>query len=219
MEELVDAGLVKAIGVSNFNKQQIEAILKKPALKYKPAINQIECHPFLIQEKLINYCHSKDIVVTAYSPLGSPDRPWAFSGEPSLLDEPTVKEIARKYTKTAAQLTFWAVDQFVTNPKPRNPHTRKAVLRTVANDASLMIFYVNAAHHHHQILIRFHIQRNVTVIAKSVTPHRIRENFQVFDFEIHDNDMKILLSLNKNFRGFPILWASKHKDYPLNAEY
>ncbi|XP_015121681.1 aldo-keto reductase family 1 member B1 [Diachasma alloeum] len=102
MEGVLQKGLTKNIGVSNFNSEQIERLLKN--CKVKPVTNQIEVHPYLTQKELSKFCKDRGITVTAYCPLGSPSRPWAKPNDPNLLEDQKLGEIGRKYNKTPAQV-------------------------------------------------------------------------------------------------------------------
>nr|XP_055210026.1 1,5-anhydro-D-fructose reductase isoform X3 [Gorilla gorilla gorilla] len=98
MEDLVITGLVKNIGVSNFNHEQLERLLNKPGLRFKPLTNQIECHPYLTQKNLISFCQSRDVSVTAYRPLGG-----SCEGV-DLIDDPVIQRIAKEHGKSPAQI-------------------------------------------------------------------------------------------------------------------
>uniref|UniRef100_A0A8C9SVR3 alcohol dehydrogenase (NADP(+)) n=1 Tax=Scleropages formosus TaxID=113540 RepID=A0A8C9SVR3_SCLFO len=117
MEGLVEKGLVKAIGLSNFNSRQIDDILS--VAKIKPVVLQVESHPYLTQVELLQHCQKRGLVMTAYSPLGSPDRTWKHPDEPVLLDEPVLATLALKYNKTPAQVILrWQTQRgVVTIPK------------------------------------------------------------------------------------------------------
>ena len=95
-------GLVRSIGVSNFNSKQLQEVLD--ACSIKPAVNQVELHPYLSQEKLTEFCKERGIAMTAYSPFGSPDRPWASPDDPQLLEDPQLKKLAESCSKTPAQV-------------------------------------------------------------------------------------------------------------------
>ncbi|XP_078524334.1 estradiol 17 beta-dehydrogenase 5-like isoform X2 [Lissotriton helveticus] len=107
MEACKDAGLVKSIGVSNFNRRQLELILNKPGLKYKPVCNQVECHIYLNQSKLLEFCKSKNIVLVAYRVLGSSrDKACIDQNSPVLLKDPVLVQIGQKYNKSPAQIAL-----------------------------------------------------------------------------------------------------------------
>ncbi|TEA33064.1 hypothetical protein DBR06_SOUSAS26510013, partial [Sousa chinensis] len=107
LEKCKDAGLAKSIGVSNFNRKQLEKILNKPGLKYKPVCNQVECHPYLNQSKLLDFCKSNDIVLVAYGALGSQRlKDWVNPSYPVLLEDPVLCAIAKKHKQTPALIAL-----------------------------------------------------------------------------------------------------------------
>eukprot|EP01105_Mastigella_eilhardi_P019607 TRINITY_DN462_c1_g3_i2.p2 TRINITY_DN462_c1_g3~~TRINITY_DN462_c1_g3_i2.p2 ORF type:complete len:313 (-),score=113.99 TRINITY_DN462_c1_g3_i2:30-968(-) len=113
MEKLVDEGLVRNIGVSNFTTVQLERLWREARIK--PAVNQVEMHPLLQQAKLREYCRIRGIHVTAFSPLGSNDSPMRGQQFPNLLENPTILAVASKHGRTAAQVILrWGVQHGVT---------------------------------------------------------------------------------------------------------
>jgi len=149
MEKLVTEGLVKNIGLSNYNLQGIREVVSYA--KIKPAVLQIECHPYLQQTNLVRYCQDIGIHVTAYSPLGHGAS--YFDDSVSAIREMIVQKLAKKYGVTEAQ-----------------------------------------------IVLRFSLERGISVIPKSINPDRMKANAEIFDLKLSDEDMKSLQSLNKNLR-------------------
>lgn len=112
MAEQVGAGLCRHIGVSNFSLKKITALTEAAA--HKPEMNQIELHPYLQQQALVDYCLANGIAVTGYSPLGSPGRPAGLvsADDPVLLHDPVVGDIAEKLGVTPAQVLLqWALQR------------------------------------------------------------------------------------------------------------
>ncbi|GAB4392733.1 MAG: aldo/keto reductase [Gammaproteobacteria bacterium] len=123
LEALVDKGLVKNIGVSNFSISKLKTILA--IAKHQPAVNQVESHPYLPQTELLTFCQQHNIVMTAYSPLGSGGRDAAFKkpDEPSVLNDTTIHAIAKSHAVTPAQvLLAWQIARgVVVIPKSVHP--------------------------------------------------------------------------------------------------
>jgi 2,5-diketo-D-gluconate reductase A len=142
--ELQAEGLVRAIGVSNFQPAHLERIVAETGVV--PAINQVELHPYFQQAGLRHEHEELGIVTEAWSPLG----------QGLELEDPAIVEIAQAHGKTPAQA-----------------------------------------------IIRWHLQLGNVVIPKSVTPERIEENFDVFDFELSGDQMEAIRELDAGKRIGP----------------
>jgi alcohol dehydrogenase (NADP+) len=153
MEQAVDEGLVKSIGVSNFSQVKLENLRLNGTIQ--PSVNQVECHPYLQQEELLAYCQRNGIGLTAYSPLGSGDRTSSLKqeNEPLLFENSVIQQIAQKHQATPAQ-----------------------------------------------ILIKWAIERGTVVIPKSVSPQRIKENFEALQISLDAEDLQQIKALNQNYR-------------------
>uniref|UniRef100_A0A3Q1HJC0 alcohol dehydrogenase (NADP(+)) n=1 Tax=Anabas testudineus TaxID=64144 RepID=A0A3Q1HJC0_ANATE len=126
MEALQASGKVKSIGVSNFNILQLERLLA--LCRVPPAVNQVELHPYLVQADMIEFCKSKNIALTAYSPFGSPERPPELlrgDTDPNkLLEDPVVADVAKKHRHSPAQvlLRYHVQQGIAVIPKSDKPH-------------------------------------------------------------------------------------------------
>ena len=109
LQEAVASGKVKNIGVSNYGIKHLKELLEYPDLKIKPAINQIEIHPWLTRTELAAFCQAEQIVVEAYSPLVRGKK----------FDDELLLSLAKKYSKTTAQILInWSLSKgYVTLPK------------------------------------------------------------------------------------------------------
>ncbi|PLB34981.1 putative glycerol dehydrogenase [Aspergillus candidus] len=100
MEKLMSTGKAKAIGVSNYSVRYLEQLL--PEATIVPAVNQIENHPSLPQQEIVDFCKQKGIHITAYSPLGS-------TGCPMFSAEPIVKVAEKRGVPPASVLLSWHI--------------------------------------------------------------------------------------------------------------
>lgn len=159
MERLYDEGLIKVIGLSNFEIPHIEMILAK--CNVAPMLDQLEFNPYLQIPELRRFCAEKNILVEAWFPLGGQlvgaKGPQMAQAKIPLLKNPVIEGIAEKNGKTVAQT-----------------------------------------------ILRWEIQSNVVPIPKSTKVSRIRENFEVFDFELSAEDMAAIDALDYNFHFGPL---------------
>jgi 2,5-diketo-D-gluconate reductase A len=142
LEEFYRDGRARSIGVSNFTPHHLRRL--RAETEIRPAVNQIEIHPYFTNEEIRAYDRENEIANEAYSPIAQ--------GE--VLNDPTIDAIARAVGKTPAQ-----------------------------------------------VVLRWHIQRGDIIFPKSKTEARVRENFEIFDFELDEPSMAAITDLDMGEKG------------------
>jgi diketogulonate reductase-like aldo/keto reductase len=153
MEKAVEEGKVKSIGISNFD-ENLDNLLKN--CKIKPAVIQVECHPFWNQDDLRKKMEKFGTIIESWYPLGHADK--------SLLEHEIFTKLGKKYKKTNAQ-----------------------------------------------IILRWHIQKGNVVFPKSTNPKHIKENSEIFDFNLTKEEMDEINKLEKLKNFLICLWLNKKK--------
>ncbi|KAA5545356.1 aldo/keto reductase [Roseiconus nitratireducens] len=153
MTELVQAGLVRHLGVCNFGVSLLRDLMASS--ETKPSVLQVELHPYLTQEKLLRFCHQQGIHVTGFSPLGAQSYfSLGMAGdEEGVIDLDVIKSIASQHGKTAAQ-----------------------------------------------VVLRWGVQRGTSIVPKTSRSERLRENIDLFDFELTDIQMETISDLDQHRR-------------------
>ena len=153
LETLLDKGMVRAIGVSNFMPENLARLSETASVT--PAVNQIEVHPYFRQSDALAANAAPGILSQAWSPIGGITF-YRDGSKGSTLEDPTIVEIAKAHDRTPAQ-----------------------------------------------VMLRWHLQQGRQVIPKSVTPSRIAENIDVFDFELSAEQLAAVDALDTDIRGGP----------------
>ncbi|CAK9303313.1 unnamed protein product [Gordionus sp. m RMFG-2023] len=124
LEKACIAGKIKSIGVSNYTIKHLDEMLKDGSpykARIRPAIDQVEFHPYLYQKEMLDYCDENGMTLEGYSPLGSPK-------SKDILEEEVIKNLAKKYSKQPAQIVLrWEIQHdVIVIPKSANPERIKA---------------------------------------------------------------------------------------------
>ncbi len=154
MEKAVAMGKVKSIGLSNFESDRLEELCE--AATIKPAVLQVECHPYYQQNALKQRIASYGTMIESWYPLGH--------GDSGLLGEKVFSKLGKKYGKTNAQ-----------------------------------------------IVLRWQIQQGNVIFPRAMNPAHIRENMEIFDFELSKDEMKEIKAMDRNMRFFNMSLEEQEK--------